>query len=100
MGQEDGQELFDLPEAHAGRECDGGKPLEHGLIEEHALVGVLELFGDGLEEVLILEAKASDLGIGLRLIGEPLFELSSVLVDGLATASGLVGLLRDRAMSA
>ena len=100
LGQEDGQELFDLPEAHAGREGDGGKPLEHGLIEEDPLVGVVKLLGDRLAELRILEAKLSDQGIRLGLLGEPLLEFPGVLVDGLPTALRLFGLLSDRAMSA
>jgi hypothetical protein len=100
FGQEYGQEFLDLPQAQAGREGDGGEPLERGPIEEDPPLGVVMLLGDRPAEVLILKAKPSDHGIGLRPIGEPLLKRSRVLVDGLATAFGLVGLFRDRTMSA
>jgi len=100
FGQEYSEKFLDLSQAQAGREGDGGEPLERGPIEEDPPLGVVKLFGDRPAELLILEAKPSDHGIGLGSIGEPLLELSCVLVDGLATASGLVGLLRDSAMSA
>jgi hypothetical protein len=100
LGQEYGQKFLDLSQAQAGGEGDGGESLERGPIEEDPPLSVVKLFGDRQAELLILPAKPSDRGIGLGSIGEPLLELSCVLVDGLATALGLVGLLRDRTMSA
>jgi len=100
FGQEYGEEFLDLSQAQAGREGDGGEPLERGPIEEDPPLGVVELFGDRQAELLILQAKPSDHGIGLGLLGEPLLKLSCVLVDSLATALGVVGLSRDRTMSA
>jgi hypothetical protein len=99
-GQEYGEEFLDLSPAQAGREGDGGEPLEAGLIKEDPPLGVVRLLGDHLAELVILKTKPSDHGIRLGHFGEPLLELSSMLVDGLATASGSVGLLRDRAMLA
>ena len=100
FGQEYGKKSLNRSRAQAGREGDGGESLERGPIEEHPPLGVVKLSGDRQAELPILKAKPSDHGLGLGLIGEPLLELSCVLVDGLATALGLVGLLRDRAMSA
>jgi hypothetical protein len=86
LGQEYREEFLDLSQAQAGREGDGGEPLERGPIEEDPPFGVVELFGDRQAELLILKAKPSDHGIGPGPIGEPLLELSCVLVDGLAAA--------------
>jgi hypothetical protein len=100
FGQEYGQKFLDLSQAQARREGDGGESLERGPIEEDSPLGVVKLFGDRPAELLILKVKPSDPGIGLGPIGEPSLKLSCVQVDGLATALGLVGLLRDRAPSA
>lgn len=100
VGQEYGQEFLNLSQAQAGCEGDGGEPLEPGPIEEDPLFGVVKWLGDRPAEFLILKAKPSDHGIRIGLLGESLLELTCVLVGGLATALGLVGLLRDRALSA
>ena len=100
FGQEHGQEFFDLSEAQAGREGDGGEALEHGLVEEDPPLGVERWLGERLAELLILKTKSSDQGVRFGHFAEALLELSCVLVDGLATALGLVGLLRDRAILA
>jgi hypothetical protein len=100
LGQEYGQKFLDLSQAQAGGEGDGGESLERGPIEEDPPLSVVKLFGDRQVELLILKAKPSDQSVRFGPLREPLLELSCVLVDSLATALGLVGLFRDRAMSA
>jgi hypothetical protein len=95
LGQEHAQEFLDLSQAQAGREGDGGETLERCFIEENTILGLVTYLGDRPVELLIFEAKLSDQAIRFGHFGEPLLEFSGMLIDGLATALGLAGLLSD-----
>ena len=92
-GQEHAQEVLDLPQAQPHGEGGGRQFLELVLVEEDAGAGRRLRRGDGPGPRSILGR-----GIGGRLGGEPLFEFLGVLVDGLAAASGLLGLPGDGAV--
>jgi hypothetical protein len=86
---------LDLTRGDAGGEGDGGHLAELGRIAEDR---PLELSFDGgelLAKPLIL---GDEFGVGLGVGFESLFDQESVLVDGLAAASGLLGLASDGAV--
>ena len=98
LGQEDAEQVLDLPQARAHREGGRGQFPLLGLIEPDPMFGVASQFGELLPEPLILPAQ---LGQG-RLLGgwgrESLLDFLGMFVDRLATALGLACLLGHDAM--
>lgn len=93
-GQEHAEQVFDLAEADPDGEGDRGELALFGLVQEDPALGLAFQFGDPLAEPLILLTEFDDV-LGCRFAREPLLDLAGVLVDGLAAAAGLFGLLRD-----
>jgi hypothetical protein len=96
-GQEQAQEVLDLPQAQAHGEGGGGQLPLLVFVEEDLGAGRRLQCGDHLHQPLVL---GSELGHrrGGGLGGEAVFDLMGVLVEGLAAASGLLGLLGHSAM--
>ena len=96
-GQEDAEEVLDLPQADAHGEGGGRQPPLRGLVAADQTFGLAPQPGDLLAEPLILGAEFGH-RVGVGLGGEPLLDLAGVLVDGLAAAPGLFGLPGDGAV--
>jgi hypothetical protein len=96
-GQEDPKQLLDLAQAQAHGEGGGGQLLLLVLVQEDMGCGHRWLRGDQLQQPLVLGLE-SDHRFGGGRGGEAFFDLVGVLVDGLAAASGLLGLPGDGAV--
>jgi hypothetical protein len=85
-GEQDLEDVLDLTKADAGGEGDGGPPAELGRIADDRELG-------GSAQGFDLIAKPPILGEELVMSDgvEASLELASVLVEGLATAPGLLG---------
>ena len=92
-GQEDAEQVLDPPQAQAHGEGGGGQLPLLVLVEEDRGAGRLLQGGDRRAQPLVLGWEW-----GHRLGSEAFFDLMGVLVDGLAAASGLLGLLGHGAM--
>jgi hypothetical protein len=96
-GQEDAQEVLDLPQAQAHGEGGGRQLLLPGRVAPDRDLGVPLQLGDPLAQALILGPE-----FGHRFSGglgrESLLQLAGVLIDRLAATSGLFGLLGDSAV--
>jgi hypothetical protein len=92
-GEEDPQQVLDLPQADAHGEGGGGQLPLLGPVSTDQASGLVLEFGDHRSQPLILGAE-----LGHGLVGEPSLDLAGVLVERLAAASGLLGLPGDGAV--
>ena len=90
-GQEEAEQVLDLPQAQAHGESGGGQLVLRGLVApDRAFGGPLE-FGDRPAQALVLGLKFGH-GFGGGFGGETTLDLAGMLVDGLSAALGLFGL--------
>ena len=90
-GQEDAEEVLDLPQAHAHGEGGRREPELRGLVAADQPLRLAPQPGDLLAEPSILLAEFGhrvSIGFGR----ETALDLAGVLVDGLTAAAGLIGL--------
>jgi hypothetical protein len=96
-GEQGLEDVLDLTQADTGGKGDGGHLAEFGGVADHRLIGSSAQIVELIAEPLILDEKFGVIGLASRR-GELLFDPVGVLVDRLATASGLLGLASDGAV--
>ena len=93
-GEEHAEQVLDLTQADPhGERRDGQSPLS-GLVEADQVAGRAAEFGGLRSQALDLDAELAR-GVDVTLAAKSPFQLASMLVDGLATASGLLALSSD-----
>ena len=96
-GQEDTEQILDLPRARPHGEGDGGQSPLLGLVAPDRAFGGTLRFGDPPAQASVLRVEfGRRLGDGVG--GEPLLQLAGVLVDSLAGTVGPLGLPGDGAV--